>query len=296
MSGRAASPLHPWILATRVKTLPAALVPVAVGTALATRIGPVRPALVLSCAAFALLVQVATNLANDLYDSERGADGPARRGPTRVTAAGLVSPRAMRRALLLVNVAAALAGLPVLLARGPAMIPVGGLALLAGWAYTGGPFPLAYHGLGDAFVVLFFGLVAVAGTAFGLTGRIDAPTLLAGLGVGLLCDDILVVNNARDIDTDAAAGKRTLAVRLGPRFARGQYVAQAAAAFALPFALGAARGAITLAAAPFAALAGVRFFRAREGAEFNGALAVTAAALLAYGVALAVGVALVQGG
>ncbi len=290
MSGRSSPSPRPWILAARVKTLPAALVPVAVGTALAARRGPVRPALVLSCAAFALLVQVATNLANDLYDSERGADGPARRGPLRVTAAGLVSPRAMRRALLLVNGAAMLAGLPVLLARGPAMIPVGGLALLAGWAYTGGPFPLAYHGLGDAFVVLFFGLVAVAGTAFGLTGRLDAPTLLVGLGVGLLCDDILVVNNARDLETDAAAGKRTLAVRLGPGFARAPYVLQAIAAFALPFALGPARGAVTLAAAPVAVLAGVRFLRARSGAEFNRALALTAAALLAYGAALTAGV------
>jgi 1,4-dihydroxy-2-naphthoate octaprenyltransferase len=283
---------NPWLLAARVKTLPAALVPVAVGTALAAGRGPFRPGLALSCAAFALLVQVATNLANDLYDSERGADTPARRGPVRVTAARLVSPGAMRRALLLVNAAALLAGLPVLLARGPAMIPVGGLALLAGWAYTGGPFPLAYHGLGDAFVVLFFGLVAVAGTTYGQAGQVDAQVLLAGLGVGLLCDDILVVNNARDADTDAAAGKRTLVVRLGPRFARAQYLAQAVAAFALPFALGAARGVVTLVAAPLALWAGLRFFRARQGAEFNGALALAAGALLAYGIALAAALAL----
>lgn len=278
--------LRAWVLAARVKTLPAALVPVGVGTALALRHGPLRPGLALSCAAFALLVQVATNLANDLYDSERGADTAARRGPLRVTAAGLVSPPAMRRALLLVNGAAVLAGLPVLLARGPAILPIGGLALLAGWAYTGGPFPLAYHGLGDAFVVGFFGLVAVAGTAYGQVGVLDGPALLAGLGVGLLCDDILVVNNARDVDTDAAAGKRTLAVRLGAGFARVQYVAQAAAAFALPFALGAAHGAVTLTAAPVAILAGARFLRARSGAEYNRALALTAVALLAYGVAL----------
>jgi 1,4-dihydroxy-2-naphthoate octaprenyltransferase len=278
----------PWLLAARVKTLPAALVPVLVGTALAARRGPVRPGLALSCAAFALLVQIATNLANDLYDSERGADTPARRGPLRVTAAGLVSPRAMRRALVAVNAAAVLAGLPVLLARGPAMIPVGGLALLAGWAYTGGPFPLAYHGLGDAFVILFFGLVAVAGTTYGLAGVVDAQVLLAGLGVGLLCDDILVVNNARDVATDAVAGKRTLVVRLGPAFARGQYVAQACAAFALPFAAAGARAVGVLVAAPLALWAGVRFLRAREGAAFNGALALAALALLAYGVALAV--------
>jgi len=281
--------VHPWILAARVKTLPAALVPVAVGTALALPQGASHPVLALSCAAFALLVQVGTNLANDLYDSKRGADTSARRGPVRVTAAGLLSPRAMRRALLLVNLAAILVGLPVVLARGPEMIPVGALALLAGWAYTGGPFPLAYHGLGDVFVVLFFGVVAVAGTAYGLGGRLDLPVVLAGTGVGLLCDNLLVVNNARDVKTDAAVGKRTLAVRLGPSFARVQYVLQAAVAFALPFALGASVGGATLLAAPVAAWAGRRFDRAREGFEFNGALALAAAALLAYGLALTVG-------
>ena len=283
--------LHPWILAARVKTLPAALVPVAVGTALALPRGTLRPALVLSCAAFALLVQVATNLANDLYDSKRGADTPARRGPVRVTAAGLVSPSAMGRALLLVNLAAILVGLPLVLARGPEMIPVGALALLAGWAYTGGPFPLAYHGLGDVFVILFFGVVAVSGTAYGLGGRLDLPMVLAGAGVGLLCDNLLVVNNARDRDTDAAVGKRTLVVRLGPTFARGQYLLQAVAAFAFPFALGARVGAITLLAVPVAAWAGRRFDRAREGFEFNRALALAAAALLAYGLALTMGLA-----
>ncbi|HET6440525.1 MAG TPA: 1,4-dihydroxy-2-naphthoate octaprenyltransferase [Anaeromyxobacter sp.] len=281
----------PWFLAARVKTLPAALVPVAVGTALASRRGQVRPGLVACCACFALLVQVATNMANDLYDAERGADTPARRGPTRVTAAGLVTPRAMRRALLLVNGAAVLLGLPVLLARGPVMIPVGGLALLAGWAYTGGPFPLAYHGLGDAFVVLFFGLVAVAGTCYGLSGTLDAGVVLAGLGVGLICDNLLVVNNARDVETDAAVGKRTLLVRLGQRFGRMQYLVQAAAGFALPFALGARVGAITLLASPISALAGRKLRRARQGRDFNRALGLAAAALLAYGVVLSVSLA-----
>ncbi len=287
----AASPsaLRPWLLAARVKTLPAALVPVVVGTALASRSGPVAPALVASCAAFAVLVQIATNLANDLYDSVRGADTSARRGPLRVTAAGLVSPGAMRRALVVVNLAALLAGLPALLARGPALAPVGAAAMLAGWAYTGGPFPLAYHGLGDLFVILFFGVLAVAGTRFAVSGVLDAPAVLVGLGVGLLCDDLLVVNNTRDLETDAAAGKRTLVVRLGRGFARRQYVAQAVAAFGLAFAGGPRPGAVTLAAAPVALLAGVRFARARTGPEHNRALGLAAAALLAYGLALAAG-------
>jgi len=285
MTGPAAASrsLKPWLLAARVKTLPAALVPVAVGTALAARHGVIHTLLVASCAFFALLVQVATNMANDLYDAERGADTPVRRGPVRVTAAGLITRRGMRRALVLVNTAAVLLGLPVLLARGPEMIPVGGLALLAGWAYTGGPFPLAYHGLGDAFVVLFFGVVAVAGSCYGLTGVLDYGVVLAGLGVGLICDNLLVVNNARDVETDRAVGKRTLLVRMGPRFALAQYAIQAAGGFALPFALGTRVGWITVLASPVSLLAGLRLRRAHEGRDFNRALGLAAAALLAYG-------------
>jgi 1,4-dihydroxy-2-naphthoate polyprenyltransferase len=282
--------LRPWLLAARVKTLPAALVPVAVGSAVALRRGLLRPGLALACAGFALAVQVATNLANDLYDSLRGADGPARRGPLRVTAAGLVRPPAIRRALFLAAVAAAALGLPAAVAQ-PALVPVGALCLLAGWAYTGGPFPLAYHGLGDVFVVLFLGVAAVAGTAFAQTGAVDPQAVLAGLGVGLLCDNLLVVNNTRDVDTDAAAGKRTLAVRLGVRASRGQYLFQALAAYALPFALGPRTGALALLAAPVALLAGVRYARAATGPEYNRALGLAATALLAYGLVLATAVA-----
>ncbi len=281
------STVHSWLLAARVKTLPAALVPVLVGAALARRLGPVAPGLVIGCGAFALLVQIGTNLANDLYDSERGADTPARRGPLRVTAAGLIGARTMRGALAVVNLAALVVGLPVVLGRGPELIPVGAAAMLAGWAYTGGPYPLAYHGLGDLFVISFFGVVAVAGTHYAVSGANGAPAILLGLGVGLLCDNLLVVNNTRDLETDAAAGKRTLVVRLGRRFARAQYALQAILAFALPFAAGAGVGAVTLAASPLALLAGVRFARARGGSEFNQALGLAAAALLAYGLALA---------
>jgi 1,4-dihydroxy-2-naphthoate polyprenyltransferase len=281
--------LRPWLLAARVKTLPAALVPVLVGAALARRFGAVAPVLVASCGAFAVLVQIATNLANDLYDSERGADTAARRGPLRVTAAGLIRAPAMRRALVVVNLAAVLAGLPALLARGPALAPVGAAAMLAGWAYTGGPFPLAYHGLGDLFVILFFGVLAVGGSQLAISGVLDTRAVLIGLGVGLLCDNLLVVNNTRDLETDAAAAKRTLVVRLGRRFARAQYPSQAVSAFALAFATGPLPGAATLVAAPLALLAGVRFARARSGHQYNRALGLAAAALLAYGVALAAG-------
>jgi 1,4-dihydroxy-2-naphthoate octaprenyltransferase len=225
---------------------------------------------------------VATNLANDLYDSERGADTPARRGPLRVTAAGLVRPGTMRRALAVVAVAAVVAGLPVAVAQ-PWLVGAGAASLLAGWAYTGGPYPLAYHGLGDVFVIGFFGVVAVAGTAFAQAGAVLPEAVLAGVGVGLLCDNLLVVNNARDLSTDAAAGKRTLVVRFGPGFARALYALLALSAFGLPFALGTRVGAGTLLAAPLALWAGARFWRAREGREFNAALGLAAAALLAYG-------------
>jgi 1,4-dihydroxy-2-naphthoate polyprenyltransferase len=279
--------LRPWVLAARLKTLPAALVPVGVGTALAARDGVARPALALGCAGFALLVQVGTNFANDYFDWVRGADTAARRGPVRATASGLVSPRAMRRALWVVFAAAALAGLPLAAGRVGELVPLGLLCLLAGWAYTGGPYPLAYHGLGDAFVVVFFGGVAVGGTYYVQAGQLGWGACLCGAGVGLLCDNLLVVNNARDLETDAAAGKRTLVVRFGRRFARAQHAVQLAAAFALPFALGWRTGAWALLASPLALWAGARFRRAQEGAEYNAALGLSAASLLAYGAALA---------
>ncbi len=282
--------MRPWLLAIRVKTLPAALVPVAVGTALAAREGSARPWLAVLCGGFALLVQVATNLANDYYDWLRGADTPARRGPLRVTSAGLVTPTAMRRGLAAAMVAASAVGLPLALACGFELVPLGLLCLAAAWAYTGGPYPLAYHGLGDVFVVLFFGLVAVGGTFYAQAGRLDPSAALLGLGVGLLCDNLLVVNNARDIETDRAVGKRTIAVKLGMRFAQAQFAFQALAAFALPFAAGARTALWALAAAPLAAATGVRFRRAREGADFNGALGLAALTLLAYGAALTLGI------
>ena len=152
--------------------------------------------------------------------------------------------------------------------RAVPLAPVGAAALLAGWAYTGGPYPLAYHGLGDLFVVLFFGLVAVAGTSYAQAGVLELRAGLVGLGVGLLCDNLLVVNNVRDVGTDAAVAKRTLVVRFGTRFARVQYAFQAVLAFALPFALG-GKAVVHPLSAPLALWAGTRFARAREGSDFN---------------------------
>jgi 1,4-dihydroxy-2-naphthoate octaprenyltransferase len=193
-----------------------------------------EPAAAGLCLAFALLVQVGTNFANDYYDFVHGADTAARIGPRRAVASGLVSPAAMRRATAGVLAAAFLAGLGLIHWGGPWMLVVGLASIACAVAYTGGPWPLAYHGLGDLFVFIFFGLVAVSVTYFVQAMRVSAPVVLAGASMGLLSANILLVNNYRDSETDAAAGKRTLVVRLGRGYARAQFAASLCAAFAVP--------------------------------------------------------------
>ncbi|HVW22673.1 MAG TPA: 1,4-dihydroxy-2-naphthoate polyprenyltransferase [Opitutaceae bacterium] len=236
MSGPERSPerWRVWLEAARPRTLPAALAPVLVGSALAAHDGAFRGGAALLCLGFALLIQIGTNFANDYYDFVHGADHAGRVGPVRAVAAGLVAPPLMRRAMWLTFAAAFLLGLGLLARGGPWLLAVGVASILSGIAYTGGPYPLGYHGLGDLFVFLFFGLVAVAATYFVQAGRISAHALPAAAAIGLLASNILVVNNYRDYDSDAAAGKRTLVVRFGRRFARAQYAISAAAALAAP--------------------------------------------------------------
>lgn len=214
-----------WVLACRPKTLPAAVIPVAIGTALAWHEGTFRwfPALV--CLLFALLVQIGTNFANDYFDYIKGADTERRTGPTRAVAAGLISPVVMWRATWLVLVLAFGVGLILIAYGGIGLLLVGLASILCAVAYTGGPYPLGYNGLGDVFVVLFFGLVAVAFTHYVQAGHFIAESFIAGLGCGLMINNILVVNNYRDCDTDRCAGKRTLVVRWGKSFAQWQYLA-----------------------------------------------------------------------
>jgi 1,4-dihydroxy-2-naphthoate polyprenyltransferase len=223
-----------WVEAARPRTLPAAVAPVLVGSALAWHDGQFQLAPAVLCLAFALLVQIGTNFANDYYDYVRGADTPARVGPRRAVAAGLVSPEKMKRVMIATFVAAFLAGLGLIAWGGPWLVVIGVASIVSGIAYTGGPWPLAYIGLGDLFVFIFFGLVAVSGTYLVQAGRLAADALIAGIPIGLLAANILVVNNYRDVETDAAAGKRTLVVRLGRSAARAQFVASAAIAFAMP--------------------------------------------------------------
>jgi 1,4-dihydroxy-2-naphthoate octaprenyltransferase len=207
---------------------------VLVGSALAGRDHCFDPAAAGLCLLFALLVQVGTNFANDYYDFVHGADTAARVGPRRAVASGLVRPPAMRRAAAAVFAAAFAAGLGLLHWGGPWMLAIGVASILCGIAYTGGPWPLGYLGLGDLFVFFFFGLVAVGATYFVQAGRITHQAVLAGVPVGLLAANILLVNNYRDAETDAAAGKRTLVVRFGRRCARAQFAVSLLIALAVP--------------------------------------------------------------
>ncbi len=212
-----------WVHAARPRTLPAAIAPVLVGSGLAWRDGKFDGRAAGLCLGFALLVQIGTNFANDYYDFKKGADTAARVGPTRAVAAGLVAPATMRTAMWGTFAAAFLCGLGLIAWGGPWLLLVGILSILSGLAYTGGPWPLGYHGMGDVFVFVCFGLVAVGATYFVQAGSVTSDAVLAGAAVGLLTANILVVNNYRDSETDATAGKRTLVVRFGREFARGQF-------------------------------------------------------------------------
>lgn len=284
-----------WIAASRPKTLPAAVAPVIVGAAEATRLGQFSWWPVAICLAFALLVQIATNMANDYFDHIRGADTIDRVGPERLVASGRISPTAMFRAAIGIFIAAFLIGLSMVAYRGSEMLLVGIAAIVFGYAYTGGPYPLAYHGLGDVFVIVFFGLVATMGTFYVITGHLSFAVLLLGLSLGLLANNILVVNNYRDKETDEAAGKRTLVVRLGRRFARQQYGWQLAVAYLCVSAYGGINRSfwplLALVTIPIGARLIVEL-RSREGEALNKHLAKSARLLLMFSALLALGIAL----
>ncbi len=216
--------LQAWIMASRPRTLPAAAAPVFLGTGLALGHEAFAFLPALAALAGALLIQVGTNLANDYYDHRRGGDTPDRIGPVRVTQAGLIPPEAVRRATYLVLGLALVVGIYLARVGGVPVVIIGLASLVCAVGYTGGPFPLAYHGLGDLFVFLFFGLVAVGGTYWVQALSFGPQVLLAGAGMGAMNTTILVVNNLRDLRTDARTGKRTLAVRLGPAGTRFEFL------------------------------------------------------------------------
>ncbi len=261
---------NPWLAAARPRTLPAAVAPVLVGTALAWRAGAFDARAAAVCLAFALLIQIGANFANDYYDHRHGADNADRVGPRRAVASGLVTPAAMRRAMWLVFGLAFVLGLTLVAWGGWWLVVVGVLCIASGIAYTGGPWPLGYYGLGDLFVFIFFGLVAVCATFYVQAGTLSREAVLAAVAVGLLTVNILVVNNYRDEETDRRAGKHTLVVRWGRGFARGQFAAAHLVACAIVIVL-ALEGFYSLVAAllvtPILAACGVVQWRALRAAR-----------------------------
>ena len=282
-----------WILGARLRTLPAAVVPVIVGTAVAAGGGIVwwraGAALVV-----ALALQVATNYANDLSDGVRGTDGPQRVGPVRLVGSGMATPAEVRIAMLAAFAVAAAAGLTLAAAVTPWLLLVGVASIAAGWLYTGGPRPYGYLGLGELFVFTFFGLVATVGSAYVHQREVPVVAWLAAVAVGFLACALLVVNNLRDRPADAESGKRTLAVRLGDRPTRilyvalvdGALVAGSLCALSRPWAV------LVLAAGVVAGPAVRRVMGGAEGSDLIDVLGRTGRTQLVAGVLLAAGLAL----
>jgi 1,4-dihydroxy-2-naphthoate octaprenyltransferase len=282
-----------WLLAARPKTLPAAFAPVLVGTAVAWADGARQPGMALAALLGALAIQVGTNFFNDWADFVQGADDERRIGPARATQQGWLSRRAVLAGCVVAFAAATLCGV-VLLARGGWPIVIIGVAsILSGLAYTGAPLKLGYRGLGDLFVWVFFGGVAVGGTYWVQALTLTPAVLIAALSTGALATAILVVNNQRDRETDRRAGKRTLVVRFGPTFGRWEYTLLAGFAFIAPAAAWAAGlvGAgwwLSWATLPVAARRVVAIWRI-DGAALNTELAATARLLLLFSLALSCG-------
>jgi len=282
-----------WVAGARPRTLPAALVPVFVGTAVAAADGSVIWWRSLYALIVALAIQIGTNYANDYSDGVRGTDA-ARVGPVRLVAGGLAAPREVRTASFCAFGIAAVAGLVLALATTTWLLVVGGACLAAGWFYTGGPRPYGYAGFGEVFVFVFFGLVAVIGTAYLSLGRVTALAVVAAIPVGLLATALLVVNNLRDLNSDRQAGKNTLAVRMGASATRhfyatcviGALAVVAVIAFWRPVAL------IALAAVIPALPPLRRVLDGAEGRDLVTALVGTGTLQLAFGALLALGIAL----
>lgn len=295
-TGQTFPQLRHWLSASRPKTLLAGAVPVMVGAWLALRLDKVLPLplLVLTLGS-CLALQVATNFFNDAIDADKGADTAGRLGPTRLTASGLIPPVLMQRAAVLLLAIAVLLALPLWWQRGWPVVAIGLPSLWFCYGYTGGPWPLAYRGLGELFVVLFFGLVAVAGSQFVLAGQWSAAALLAGTQIGLLSAVLIAINNLRDVDEDRASGKRTLVARFGPRFGRTLIFALVLS----PFAIGAGwpalghplAGALPLLVMPLSLRILLGIARHPPSAYHNRLLGLSALNLLLFGALWAIGLA-----
>jgi 1,4-dihydroxy-2-naphthoate polyprenyltransferase len=284
--------MNPWLLAARPKTLAAAVVPVLVGTSLAMNAHTRLHWIAFLCAlGGALFIQIGTNLVNDALDFKRGADTQERLGPLRVTQAGLLSANAVLVGAYTCFGLAALCGIPLIIRGGWPIVVIGVVSIVAAYAYTGGPYPLAYHGLGELFVLIFFGLTAVGGSFYVQRLTIDINALVAGFAVGALAVLLLAINNLRDIDNDRASNKRTLAARFGERFARGEiewtalsvYLATGIVAYGRDWHL--LTPVLTL---PLAVVL-VQRVKHSEGAELNRCLGLAGALEWLYGITFVIG-------
>ncbi|TCD48670.1 1,4-dihydroxy-2-naphthoate polyprenyltransferase [Chlorobium sp. N1] len=282
----------PWLLAIRPKTLPAGAVPVVVGSAVAAADGLFSPLPAVVALVCALGIQVATNFINEIYDFRKGADGAERLGPTRTVSAGLISEKTMIRVSVILLSAVFLLGLYLVALAGWPILLVGLLSMLFAWAYTGGPRPIAYSGLGDLFVFIFFGLVAVGGTYYVQARSLAVPVLLAAAAPGAFSVNILLCNNIRDIDTDRKVGKMTLPARIGAPRARMLYLALTVLAYLVPPALTAFGyspwSLLALLSAPLA-FRMVRSLQRSQGRELNEVLAGTGRLMTVYGALFSLG-------
>jgi 1,4-dihydroxy-2-naphthoate octaprenyltransferase len=285
--------MTPWLLAARPKTLAAAVTPVLVGTALA-RAGssPIHWPSFIFALLGAVFIQIGTNYVNDALDFKKGADTSARLGPLRVTQAGLLSAEAVLRGAFGCFVVAALCGIPLIVRGGWPIAAIGIASIVAAYAYTGGPYPLAYHGLGEVFVMIFFGFVAVCGSFYLQRLTLDRSAWIGGLAVGSLSVVILAINNLRDLENDRASNKRTLAARFGPRFAYGEIVVFAVLPFVCVAVIAYWRGRwtlmIPLASVILAIALLIRVARSR-GVALNGCLALAGALEWLFGILYVIG-------
>jgi 1,4-dihydroxy-2-naphthoate octaprenyltransferase len=291
------SPGRAWAMAIRPKTLPAAVAPVLVGTALALADEVFAPGPAIAALVCALLLQIGTNLANDYYDYVKGTDVAGRKGPTRVAQSGLITLPRLRRGMTVTFALAALVGVYLVATGGWPILVLGLASIVSALAYTGGPYPIGYHGLGDLFVFLFFGLAAVCGTYYVQALTLTWMVAAAAIPVGALTTAILVVNNLRDMDTDKATAKRTCAVILGAQGTRVEYVTLLLVAYAVPvlfWAKGWSTAWILLPwiTLPMGASLVHTIHKSQEGPILNKALASTANLDLAFSLLFALGLIL----
>jgi len=286
--------LHPWILAARLKTLPAGIAPVLIGTAMAYEDGRFHAMAAVCALLGSIMIQIGTNFANDYFDHIKGTDTPDRLGPLRVTQAGLIAPGVMLIATVAIFLAACIPGLYIVWRGGWVFAIIGLVSILCGILYTGGPYPLGYLGLGDLFVVVFFGPVALGGAYYVQALDIYTDVILASFAPGLFSVAILTINNLRDIDQDRAAGKKTLPVRFGRTFARVEYAASLlVGCIAIPAALCLRNGhwpaLACLVVLPFSLWTMWTVWTTTDGPALNNALAATGKLLLVFSILFSIG-------